>query len=140
MKKKTLSKDRVINPAIFSTGAKRSNECKGYRYDLISPIAMKRLARRHRVGQEKGYLDMNWERGMPIMGEHGLLNHVKAHLQAYEGGDRSDDHLAAALWGMAAMCHSEELWPELNMNLRGPGCTPPTIKEVKNVRRKSNRR
>lgn len=52
-------------------------------------------------------------------------NHAIAHLYAYLSGDRSEDHLAHAAWNCLAACHSEELWPELNKNLRTAGCKPP---------------
>jgi hypothetical protein len=40
-------------------------------------------------------------------------------------GDRSEDHLAHAAWGLFAAMHSEEKWPHLNTGLLGPGYTLP---------------
>jgi len=106
----------------FSTGAVRSADRAKQRYDLISPIGLRRLAETCHEGAVK-YSDFNWERGMPI---HDILNHVIAHAYQYLSGDRSEDHLAHLTWGGMAAMHSEELWPQLNEGtLRGPGCVPP---------------
>jgi hypothetical protein len=107
----------------FSTGAVRSADRVGQRYDLISPIGLRQLAETCHEGAEK-YSDFNWEKGMPV---HDLLNHAVAHIYAYLSGDRSEPHLAHGAWNLFAAMHSEELWPELNKgNLREPGCKPPT--------------
>lgn len=106
----------------FSTGAVRSADRVGERYDLISPIGLRRLAQTCDEGARK-YSDFNWERGMSVS---EMLNHASAHVYAYLSGDRSEDHLAHAAWNLFGAMHSEELWPHLNAGmLRGPGCTPP---------------
>lgn len=103
----------------FSTGAVRCREHA--RYDLITPIGMRRLAERYALGSKK-YGDYNWEKGMPIS---ELLNHAIAHINKYLLGDRSDDHLAGAAWGLMSALHSEEMWPHLNTNLRKENGVPP---------------
>lgn len=109
--------------AKFGTGAVRSNSVEQFRYDLVSPIGLREVARTCAEGAQK-YSDFNWERGMPV---HDLLNHALAHIYQYLGGDRSEPHLGHAAWNVLAAIHSEELWPHLNQGtLRGPGCTPPT--------------
>lgn len=106
----------------FSTGAIRSSDAESTRYDLISPIGLEAVARTCAEGAEK-YSDYNWERGMPV---HDLLNHALRHIYRYLAGDRSEDHLPHAAWGLLAAIHSEALWPELNEGtLRGPGCKAP---------------
>jgi hypothetical protein len=106
----------------FTTGAVRSSDAEATRYDLISPIGLEAVARTCAEGAAK-YSDYNWERGMPV---HDLLNHALRHVYRYLAGDRSEDHLPHAAWGLLAAIHSEALWPELNAGtLRGPGCTPP---------------
>lgn len=105
----------------FETGAVRSADREGQRYDLISPIGLRRLAETCHEGAVK-YSDFNWERGMPVS---EMLNHAIAHIYNYLAGDRSEDHLAHAAWNLLGACHSEEAWPELNTLLRGPGCKPP---------------
>jgi len=110
----------------FPSGAIRSKDADNVRYDLISPIAMRRLAEVCAEGAHK-YGDFNWEKGMPII---DLLNHGLRHLLRYLAGDRSEDHLGHALWNVAAAVHSEECWPELNAGtLRRPGCLPPLAED-----------
>jgi hypothetical protein len=104
------------NQVKFSTGAIRSNDAESARYDLITPIGLRRLAERYALGSKK-YGDFNWEKGMPI---NDLLNHALSHINQFLSGDRSDDHLAGAAWGLMASMHSQEQWPELNTNLRQP--------------------
>lgn len=106
----------------FQTGAVRSSDAEATRYDLVSPIGLEAVARTCAEGAAK-YSDFNWERGMPV---HDLLNHSIRHIYQYLAGDRSEDHLPHAAWGLLAAIHSEALWPHLNADtLRGPGCTPP---------------
>ena len=106
----------------FETGAVRSVDANAYRFDLISPIGLRRLAATCKEGADK-YSDFNWERGMPM---HDLLNHVSNHLNQFYAGDRSEDHLAHAAWGLFGAMHSQELWQHLNQGtMRGPNCTPP---------------
>lgn len=106
----------------FETGSRRSADRDTVRYDLISPLALERLARTYHEGAAK-HGAMNWERGMPVW---DLLNHTIAHLFAYLSGDRAEDHLAHAAWGVFGAMHSETQWRDLNQGtLRGPGCQPP---------------
>lgn len=107
----------------FDTGAVRSDDVEGVRYDLVTPIGLRRVAETCQEGAQK-YDDYNWERGMPIS---DLLNHAISHLYNYLAGDRTEDHLGHAAWGCLAACHSEELWPGLNENLRGDGARPPVL-------------
>jgi len=115
-------KEREGGTVKFPTGAVRSSDAEATRYDLISPIGLEAVARTCAEGAAK-YSDFNWERGMPV---HDLLNHALRHVYCYLAGDRSEDHLPHAAWGLLAAIHSEALWPHLNEGtLRGPGCTPP---------------
>jgi hypothetical protein len=106
----------------FESGAVRSTDAASVRYDLMSPIGLRRYAEAMAEGSEK-YGDFNWEKGMPV---HDLLNHALRHIFLYLEGDRSEDHLGHATWNVMAACHSDELWPELNKyHLRREGCKPP---------------
>lgn len=92
--------------ASFSTGAVRSQDKNGFRYDLVSPHSMKRLARVFDLGSKK-YGDFNWEKGMPI---GDILNHALAHIYAYlEGEQTGEDDLAHAAWNLLAALHMEEV-------------------------------
>jgi len=106
----------------FATGAVRSGDAEATRYDLVSPIGLEAVARTCAEGAAK-YGDWNWESGMPV---HDLLNHALRHLYQYLAGDRTEDHLPHAAWGVLAAIHSDKLWPHLNAGtLRGPGCARP---------------
>ena len=106
----------------FETGAVRSGDAEDFRYDLITPIGLAAVARACKEGADK-YSDFNWERGMPV---HDLLNHAIRHIYLYLGGDRSEEHLGHAAWGLLAAIHSDELWPDLNAGtLRTGFCQPP---------------
>jgi hypothetical protein len=80
--------------AQFETGAVRGTDANSERYDLITPIGLRRLAKTCAEGAAK-YGAYNWEQGMPV---HDLLNHALRHLYLYLSGDRKEDHLAHAAW------------------------------------------
>lgn len=102
----------------FSSGAHRSPHVAGMkderpvRYDLISPVLIRRLAETYAEGAKK-YGDNNWQKGVPVS---DLLNRAIAHLFAYLDGDTSEDHLAHAMWNVGAVAHFEER----------PACSPTT--------------
>lgn len=93
----------------FPTGAKRSGDAESERYDLISPIGLRRLAETYAEGAAK-YGDRNWENGFPAS---VILNHALRHMNLWLDGNRQDDHLAHAAWNLFALMHFEELRPEL---------------------------
>jgi len=87
----------------FGTGSVRdTREGKG-RYDLIPPDGLKRLAVHFENGAAK-YGDRNWEKGQPLS---RYIDSAIRHLQAYLGGDRSEDHLAAATWNSICAAATE---------------------------------
>lgn len=99
----------------FSTGAVRSNDKAGVRYDLISPIGLRRIAETYKEGYDK-YGPFNWERGMPIS---DILNHAIAHIYTFLSGVESgEDDLAHATWNLLAAMHMEETHPNLDHELR----------------------
>lgn len=104
----------------FETGAKRSK--LEARYDLLSPIGLRRAAEAAHEGAEK-YGEYQNEMGLPVT---VYLNHALAHIYQYLAGDRTEDHLGHAGWNLLFACHSEELLPQLNEDtLRTQGCKPP---------------
>jgi len=106
----------------YDTGAVRSADCDNVRYDLITPIGLRALARTYAEGAAK-FGASNWENGMPVT---DLLNHAIAHIYNFLSGDRTEDHLGHAAWNILGAIHSYELWPELNAaSLRGENCTAP---------------
>lgn len=83
---------------------------------------MERLARVYHEGAARRG-SHNWELGFKST---DCGNRAIRHLYKHLAGDRSEDHLGHAMWNIAAMCHSEAMWPELNRGtLRGPGCVAP---------------
>lgn len=99
----------------FESGAVRDANVAGAkggfpaRYDLVSPIALRRIAETYGEGAQK-YNDHNWRKGMPIS---SCVNHAFAHLIAYMMGDGSEDHAAHCCWNLMAIMHFQETQPEL---------------------------
>lgn len=91
------------NSVSFASGATRSADDAGYRYDLICPIGLARLAARYDLGS-KHYGDDNWLKGIPI---GNILNHIEKHLAHFKqaGTGTDDDDLAAIAWGAFALMH-----------------------------------
>jgi hypothetical protein len=92
------------------TGAQRADATGKGKYVLISPIAMRRLAGVYERGAA-AYGANNWKKGMPMS---RVLDSAIRHLFQYLGGDRKEDHLAQAMWNVAAAIHFEEKRPDLN--------------------------
>ena len=101
--KKYITKAKDIKD--FESGAKRDNpEGKGA-YELISPIALKRLAQVYERGAtQKG--DRNWEFGFPMS---RCIQSAIRHTFQYLEGLRDEDHLAQAIWNLMACIHFEEM-------------------------------
>lgn len=117
------------NPAgvTFASGAKRSQTKP--RYDLIPSIFLKRLAARFEMGLRYG--EHNYKRGLPF---DDTFNHIIDHLQSYrdrrkqfleevdhgarlldtdlaaymKNTEKDGDDIAAAAWGLAAICFLED--------------------------------
>jgi len=88
----------------YPSGANRSSRDGKGRFDLISPLALTRLARHYENGaREHG--ERNWEGGFPIS---RCVDSALRHLSQYLAGDRSEDHLAAVAWQMFCALHFEE--------------------------------
>tara|TARA_Y100000310_G_C20684155_1_gene817907 strand:+ start:1919 stop:2794 length:876 start_codon:yes stop_codon:yes gene_type:complete len=89
----------------FDSGAKRDNpEGKGA-YELISPLALRRLALVYERGAtQKGA--RNWEAGFPM--SRGMQSAIR-HIFQYLGGIRDEDHIAQACWNLFTVIHFEEM-------------------------------
>jgi hypothetical protein len=91
--------------ATFDSGSVRdSREGKG-RFDLLSPIFLRRLAQHYEAGAIK-YDPRNWEKGQPMS---RYFDSAMRHMNCYLEGRRTEDHLIAAAWNIAAMVHTEEM-------------------------------
>lgn len=95
--------------AKFAGGAVRSKDADGVRYDLVSPIGLRRLAETYAEGAAK-YGAGNWLKGFPAS---TTINHLQRHIELWKSGDRTEDHLAHAAWGLFALMHFEEARPDL---------------------------
>lgn len=88
----------------YPTGATRDRrEGKG-RYDLISPLALKRLAGVYERGA-KNHGDRNWEMGIPYS---RLMDSALRHTNQHLSGMRDEDHIAQAVWNLMALLHFDE--------------------------------
>ena len=94
---------------VFNTGAVRCSDADSERYDLITPVGLRRLAMTYARGASR-YGARNWEKGIPAS---NLLNHAIRHIVLYMLGDKSEDHLVHAAWNLLAIVHFEEVNPEL---------------------------
>jgi hypothetical protein len=95
---------------VFETGATRdSREGKG-RFDLISPIALRRIAGVYERGAEKRG-EWNWSKGIQFS---RLLDSACRHINQFREGDTSEDHIAQAAWNLFAILHFSECKPEMN--------------------------
>jgi hypothetical protein len=111
----------------FETGAVRSKDADDERYDLITPIGLRRLARTYAEGAKK-YGDHNWLKGIPAS---DLLNHAIRHLVLWSLGDTSEDHLAHAAWNIFSLMHFEETRPSLiDIVYRGSDGFPKIVVEI----------
>lgn len=93
----------------FPSGAIRSADANHVRFDLITPIGLRRLAETCAEGAAK-YGDFNWQKGIPAS---QMLNHAIRHLYLWLEGDAAEDHLAHAAWNILGVCHFEEAMPEM---------------------------
>lgn len=94
----------------FETGAIRNSEEDFPRYDLLSPIALEKLAKVAALGAKK-YGEANWLKGIPI---RNLINHAINHLFKFLRRDDSEDHLAHSLWNIHAAIHIMHYRPDLD--------------------------
>jgi len=93
------------NRRTFETGAVRDRAKGKGRYDLLSPIAIDRLAKLYERGGEK-YDPRNWEKGMPLS---QFVDSGLRHFFNYLEGKREEDHLAAVMWNSAGAIYTEEM-------------------------------
>jgi hypothetical protein len=94
----------------FDTGAVRDRARGKGRFDLLSTQMLMRLARHYEAGAIK-YSDRNWEKGMPFS---VYVDAAMRHLVKYLAGWGDEDHLAAAIWNLAALMFMEHKHPTLN--------------------------
>lgn len=88
----------------YPTGATRDTSKGKGRYDLISPLFLKRLAKVLEVGA-KNHGDNNWMKGMPYS---RLIDSSLRHISQFNEGLRDEDHLVQAVCNLMFLIHFEE--------------------------------
>jgi hypothetical protein len=117
----------------YQTGATRDKSGGKGRYDLITPIGLKRLAGVYERGAVN-HGDRNWEKGLPMS---RCVESAIRHIYQFIEGMRDEDHLGQAAWNLFAAMHVEEmvkrgLLPKELDNL------PSFVKEEKNQNQETN--
>lgn len=92
------------------SGAVRDRARGKGRYDLITPLGLKRLAIHYENGAIK-YADRNWEKGFPLS---WFFDSMSRHCDDYMecrvlGEEPKEDHLAAVAWNALGFIHTEEM-------------------------------
>ncbi len=89
---------------VLETGAHRENKEGKGRYDLLSPNAIKRIAKRLEYGAKK-YGDKDWEKGIP---NNMLIDSSLRHIFQYLNNENDEDHLASAVTNLMQVMEQEE--------------------------------
>ena len=85
------------------TGMQRDNRTGKGRYELLPPIAIRRLAQLYERGAVK-YYSRNWEKGGPLS---RFMDSALRHIFQFLEGDREEDHLSGAVFNLFAVMHIE---------------------------------
>lgn len=112
----------------FKTGSVRDIRDGKGRFDLITPIGLKRLAKHYENGAKK-YGDRNWEKGQPLS---RYLDSLIRHAYCLLEGKRDEDHAAAIAWNAMAYIHTEEMIER--------GLLPKELNDMPNNTKKENNR
>jgi hypothetical protein len=104
----TIEKKKVKDSGTrrgFESGAVRDAATGKGRYDLVSPIPLRRLAQLYENGAVK-YNARNWEKGMNLaVFYNSMMNHAQKVLEGWT----DEDHEAAVLWNMFGYIHTKEM-------------------------------
>ena len=98
-----------------STPSKHIRDSIKPRYSLIPLSVLRRVALVYAEGAQH-YSDRGWEDGMSYT---SVVDHLMEHLTRYWSGDRSEDHLAKAVFGLFALMfyddrHHEDNWSDMS--------------------------
>jgi len=89
----------------FCTGSRRDTRNGKGRFDLITTIALRRLAKHYENGAVK-YGDHNWAKGQPLS---RYLDSCFRHLIGVLEGLEDEDHAAAVAWNIFAFIHTVDM-------------------------------
>lgn len=88
----------------FDTGARRDTQSGKGRYDLLPPLAVRRLAGVYQRGADK-YGDRNYEKGIPLT---RYIDSALRHTFQLLEGNVDEDHAAQAAWNLLSLIHTQE--------------------------------
>lgn len=106
----------------MATGSVRDSRAGKGRYDLLPPMAIRRLAQHYENGAAK-YGDNNWQKGQPVS---RYLDSMLRHGFALAEGKTDEDHAAAVIWNAIGIMWTRgevdagRLPPELDDVVRDP--------------------
>jgi hypothetical protein len=103
---------------VMPTGSVRDVQTGKGRYDLLPMHAIERLAQTYEKGAAK-YGDDNWRKGQPT---RRTASSALRHLCKYVQGHRDEDHLAQAMWNIAAILETQYMISE--------GLLPPELDDL----------
>ena len=87
----------------FNTGSVRDTQDGKPRFDLITPLALQRLATHYANGAKK-YSARNWEKGQPLS---RYIESAERHLFKLKMGFTDEDHESALTWNIMAYTHTK---------------------------------
>ena len=95
----------------YETGATRSADAEGVRYDLVPPEGIEAVAKAMAVGATT-HGAHNWKKGLR---NSILINHALRHIVEYmKEGSVNEDHIGHALANLMMLKWNEANLPELN--------------------------
>ena len=101
----------MSNLTTYETGATRSADADGVRYDLVPPEGVEAVARAMHVGAVT-HGDNNWKKGLR---NSILVNHAMRHIVEYmKEGNTKEDHIGHALANLMMLKWNEVNLPEFN--------------------------
>mgnify|MGYP001421509379 FL=1 len=101
----------MSNLTTYETGATRSADAEGVRYDLVPPEGVEAVARAMHVGAVT-HGDNNWKKGLR---NSILVNHAMRHIVEYmKEGNTAEDHIGHALANLMMLKWNEVNLPEFN--------------------------
>jgi hypothetical protein len=101
----------VSDLTTYETGATRSADADGVRYDLVPPEGVEAVARAMHEGAVT-HGDNNWKKGLK---NSVLVNHALRHIVEYlKEGSMQEDHIGHALANLMMLKWNEANLPEFN--------------------------
>ena len=101
----------VSKKKIYETGASRSADVDGVRYDLVPPEGVEAVAKAMHEGAIM-HGDHNWQKGLK---NSVLINHALRHIYIYmQEGHSIEDHIGHACANLMMLKWNEKHLPEFN--------------------------